>query len=44
MGEEDKEADQKVQHIQMNKTENIRKAALTYEYNNYEYCTRQQQL
>ena len=44
MRDEDKEADQEVQTIQMNKKKNIRKAALKYYYNNYEYCTLHQQL
>ena len=44
MRDEDKEADPEVQHIQMKKTENLRKACLKHYYNNYEYCTFQQKL
>ena len=44
MREEEPEADQKVQNIQMNKKETLRKAAPKYHYNTYEYCTLQQQL
>ena len=38
------EADQYIQNIPMNKTENLRKTAFTYYYNNHEYCTLQQRL
>ena len=44
MRDDDKEADQEVQNIQMNKKRDLRKAALKHYYNNYEYCTLQQQL
>ena len=44
MREEENEADPEVQYIQGKKQENIRKAGLKHDYNNYEYCTFQQKL
>ena len=42
MRDEDPEADQEVQYIQMKRKEQLRKACLKQYDNNYEHCTLQQ--
>ena len=44
MRDDDKEADQDVQNIQIQETENLRTACVKHYHNSYEYCTLQQEL
>ena len=44
MKDEENEAGPEGQSIQRKKKENLRKASLKHQYNNYEYCTFQQKL